>query len=229
MTLVMVDIGHYNNDSGAVFNGLREVDFNYKVCTRLIEHLKRSGVEVTTSTGSLNERVKLENKLRPDYFLSVHTNAGGGDGAEVLVYKKDGVQLEIAESIINEIVTNNVNNSRGVKERPDLYVLKHTYAPAVLVEMAFIDTKDIEAISNDEKQDKMAQCIARGLLKAINKPYTEVVESKPTIPDSTTNQSDVMYRVCTGSYMDKNNATKAVEKLKSLGVESFIHVCEVSK
>lgn len=229
MTTVMVDIGHYDNDSGAVFNGLREVDFNYKVCTRLIEHLKRCGIEVVTSTGSLNERVKLENKLRPDYFLSVHTNAGGGDGAEVLVYKKDGVQLQIAESIINEIVTNNVNNSRGVKERPDLYVLKHTYAPAVLVEMAFIDTKDIEAIETAEKQDKMAQCIARGLLKAIGVQYVEVGTSKPSTPNTTKPQSDVMYRVCTGSYMDKNNATKEVEKLKSLGIESFIHVCEVSK
>lgn len=221
MITVMIDIGHYKNDSGAVYNGLREVEFNIKIANLLVTHLEKSGVKVLISTGTLQERVDLEHKYKPDYFVSLHTNSGGGDGTEVLVYKKEGIQLKIAESIINQIVSNKVNNSRGVKERPDLFVLRKTYAPAVLVEFAFIDTKDIECIDTDLEQDLMAKCIAKGLLEAIGLTYVE------TQPNDTTKKT--LYRVCTGSYADRNNALREVDRLSEKGVKAFIHICEEGK
>ena len=51
---------------------------------------------------------------------------------------------------------------RGLKDRPGLYVLKHTDMPAVLVELAFIDNEDDAALLRDN-QDDFARAIARGV------------------------------------------------------------------
>ena len=51
---------------------------------------------------------------------------------------------------------------RGLKDRPNLYVLKHTDMPAILVETAFIDNEeDAELLRN--RQDAFARAIARGV------------------------------------------------------------------
>lgn len=223
MITVMIDIGHHENDSGAVHNGLKEVDFNLKVANLLVTHLKRCGLKVLVSSGSLSERVRLENKYKPDYFISIHTNSGGGDGSEVFCYKKGGIEEQIASNIIVEIVNRGVNNSRGVKEA-GFYVLRKTLAPAVLVEMAFIDSKDIEAIDTDKEQDAMAQCIARGLLKTLKMPYVEETTQPPIKPP--TEPTETLYRVCVGSYKNKQNALREIEKLKSKGINGFIHECK---
>lgn len=208
---IIVDIGHHECDSGAVNGSIREVDLNVSISKHLITTLERHGVKVVVTTGTLDNRVKVEHEVNPSYFVSIHNNAGGGDGAEVILYDKKHPQLKLAENILNEITSQGLNNSRGIKENKSLYVLRKTYCPAVIVECAFVDTKDVEAVDTEDERKAFGVAIAQGILKTLGITYVAEAIS-----------SNKIYRVCTGSYADIDNAKKEVDKLKKEGYSAFI-------
>lgn len=101
-----------------------------------------------------------------DLNVSIHFNAaanpkpdGRTTGTEVLVYGKASPAVPWAQQIADSIAALGYRN-RGVKERPGLYVLKHTKAPALLVECCFVDDPDDVAIYN---ADRMAAAIVAGI------------------------------------------------------------------
>lgn len=101
-----------------------------------------------------------------DLNVSIHFNAaanpepdGKTTGTEVLVYGKASPAVPWAQQIADSIAALGYRN-RGVKERPGLYVLKHTKAPALLVECCFVDDPDDVAIYN---ADRMAAAIVAGI------------------------------------------------------------------
>ena len=56
-----------------------------------------------------------------------------------------------------------------MKERPNLYVLKHTKASAILVETGFISNNaECENLFDPEIQDKIASAIKKGVDKAVS-------------------------------------------------------------
>lgn len=203
MPKVIIDIGHQDCNSGAVANGFREVDLNVSIAKECVRQLERHGVQVISTTGTLQNRVQVEHLEQPNYFISIHNNAGGGDGFEVLVYSKKYPQLTLAQNLEQELLA--CNNSRGIKERPDLYVLSKTNCPAVLVECAFIDSTDLECVDELHEQKAFGLAIAKGILKSLKIDYME---------ESTTN---ILYRVCVGAYKDKNNALKVQTEAKAKG------------
>lgn len=98
--------------------------------------------------------------------VSIHFNAaanpepdGQTTGTEVLVHNNTSRAVPWAQQIADSIATLGYRN-RGVKERPGLYVLKHTRAPALLVECCFVDDPDDVAIYN---ADRMAAAIVAGI------------------------------------------------------------------
>lgn len=101
-----------------------------------------------------------------DLDVSIHFNAGAQaeadgktTGTEVLVYGNTSTAVPWAQQIADSIAALGYRN-RGVKERPGLYVLKHTKAPALLVECCFVDDPDDVAIYN---ADRMAAAIVAGI------------------------------------------------------------------
>ena len=101
-----------------------------------------------------------------DLDVSIHFNAGAQGqldgkttGTEVLVYDNASPAVPWAQQIADSIAALGYRN-RGVKERPGLYVLKHTKAPALLVECCFVDDPDDVAIYN---ADRMAAAIVAGI------------------------------------------------------------------
>ena len=91
MSKIFIDFGHWNNDSGAVGNGLKEVDINKSYGTALANELIRHGHEVLVGKGgSLTKRYQESNTWGAELFISCHTNAGGGDGFEVYCCAKGG-------------------------------------------------------------------------------------------------------------------------------------------
>ena len=80
-------------------------------------------------------------------------------GTEVLVYSASSAAAPYAANICAAIAALGFRN-RGVKERPGLYVLKHTRAPALLVECCFVDDADDAALYNAEA---MAAAIVQGI------------------------------------------------------------------
>ena len=161
-----IDIGHNCPpvDTGAV--GIRKEDeLNKEVGIRVMEKLKALKHEVvyctpsyaSSLTNSLYRRINQANEEKADIYVSIHFNAGGGQGTEVFAISKEG--KEIAQRVVEEIAAlGHVN--RGVKDGSWLYVLKNTKMPAILVEGAFVDSKEDMEKFNSER---IANAIVKGL------------------------------------------------------------------
>ena len=99
--------------------------------------------------------------------VSIHFNSAANDttgngkttGTEVLVYSKTTEAVPYATAICAAIAALGYKN-RGVKERPELAVLKNTKAPALLVECCFVDDADDVTLYD---ADKMATAIVQGI------------------------------------------------------------------
>lgn len=101
-----------------------------------------------------------------DLDVSIHFNAGAQGqpdgkttGTEVLVYDNASPAVPWAQQIADSIAALGYRN-RGIKDRPGLYVLKHTKAPALLVECCFVDDPEDVALYN---ADRMAAAIVAGI------------------------------------------------------------------
>ena len=120
----------------------------------------------TSKEDVLKRIVAACNSHEVDLNVSIHFNAaanpepdGKTTGTEVLVYDNASHAVPWAQQIADSIAALGYRN-RGVKERPNLYVLKHTKAPALLVECCFVDDPEDIAIYN---ADRMAAAIVAGI------------------------------------------------------------------
>lgn len=178
MAKVYIAPGHGGSDPGAIGNGLKEKDLNLAIGKYCAEYLKAHGVTVKMSREKdidpgLNYRANEANKWGADLVVEIHINAGGGDGVEVFHSIHGGVGKDLAANILEEIKALG-QNSRGLKTKKNaqgqdfLGIIRMTKAPAVLVECAFIDTKDIRIIDTAGEQKKMGEAIAKGILKTLD-------------------------------------------------------------
>lgn len=106
------------------------------------------------------------NAQEADLDISIHFNAGAlqaadgnTTGTEVFVYSGSSAAVLYAQQVVDSIAALGFRN-RGVKERPGLYVLRHTKAPAMLIECCFGDDPEDVALYN---ADRMAAAIVAGI------------------------------------------------------------------
>lgn len=173
---VFINPGHAPNgnpDPGAVncYNGLRECDVAARVGGLLEQYLNAAGVQVTNvvQDDSLRMIVDIANASGADLFVSIHCNAAANpqaNGTETWHYYNSRKGRQLAECIQNQIVNALNTTDRGIKgAQPGtngLYVLTHTDAIAVLVELAFISNTD-DCLLLQQNQDCFARAIARGI------------------------------------------------------------------
>ena len=146
---------------------LDEVTEDRAITAKVIAKLKALGHTVydcTDDSGrtqgqNLANIVTKCNAHAADLNISIHLNSGGGKGTEVLIYSASSKAKPSAEKICAEIAALGYKN-RGVKLRPDLYVLKRTKAPSLLVECCFVDSTEDKARYDAEK---MANAIVKGV------------------------------------------------------------------
>ena len=120
----------------------------------------------TSKEDVLKRIVAACNSHEVDLDVSIHFNAGAQaeadgktTGTEVLVYNNTSRAVPWAQQIADSIAALGYRN-RGVKERQNLYVLKHTKAPALLVECCFVDDPEDVSLYN---ADRMAAAIVAGI------------------------------------------------------------------
>ncbi|ADL51912.1 N-acetylmuramoyl-L-alanine amidase [Clostridium cellulovorans] len=234
MARLCFDYGHGGIDPGAVYNGRCESDDALSLGTEIANRLRTSGVIVDeTRTSdiilSLAQRSEYENRNSYDYFISFHRNAFSPEvafGAETYIYTNPGqAATEMAEKIQNSMVSVGFKN-RGVKTA-DFYVLRETVAPALLIEVGFIDNSNDNRIF-DSKRNELILAITNAILSqlGIKAQSSEVtLENPKTIQPITISKNDQkIYRVVSGSYTNRLNAEKQVQKLKASGFEAVIMV-----
>ena len=194
--IIGIDKGHSTWDKspcGAV-GLLNESKENRPVGDKVIQKLRALGHTVIdcscNSASSVNEQlaaiVNKANAQKLDLFLSLHLNAGGGTGAEIYTTNTSGAKEE-AKKLIETYCKRTGFRNRGHKYK-ELYVIRHTNAPAMLLEMCFVDTESDFKRWNNLGVETIANVIVEGITGQIaieNKPVesTKPVESKPQVKE----------------------------------------------
>ncbi|MFU0824716.1 N-acetylmuramoyl-L-alanine amidase [Clostridium sp.] len=168
---------------------LNEVAEDRKIYVKVIEYLKKLGHEVldvtpnktSTSAEDLYFGVSKANSWGADYFCSIHLNAGGGQGTEVLYYNGSSKGKLMAAKIASKIAELGFTN-RGAKiDTRGLYELRSTRMPANIIEVCFVDSNVDAALYRKVGVSKIAKAIAEGITGQTIKVETEVKGNKYTV------------------------------------------------
>jgi N-acetylmuramoyl-L-alanine amidase len=163
-----IDKGHNCiHNTGA--EGIKfEDDLTRAVGDKLIEYLTQLGHKVTDCTPAtakdrdeaLYLRTTVANRDDVDQFVSIHFNAGGGLGSEVYTVNEN--MSKLGENILAELHALGFTN-RGVKDGGSLYVIRNTRMPAMLIEVAFVDSVYDMALVDRLGIDTISKAIIKGL------------------------------------------------------------------
>ncbi|MBO5385710.1 N-acetylmuramoyl-L-alanine amidase [bacterium] len=166
---VVIDPGHGGGDHGAIRGDISEKDITLDVSKRVRDLLEKKGYEVFMTreideTLSLQERVEISENLVPDMFVSIHVNSSNSDapnGLETHYYKDNSLILAktVHASMLNHVQANN----RGLF-KSKFYVINHTTAPAILLEIGFM-SNPIERVQliTDFRKQATAKAIVEGI------------------------------------------------------------------
>ena len=172
---VVIDAGHGGSDVGATRNGVYEKNITLDVSKRVADLLRKKGyiVEMTRTTDtyvSLQDRVAFSEDINPDIFVSIHVNSSNSDsptGLETHYYKDNSLELA---KYVHASLLNHVNSKDRGLFKSRFYVINHTTAPAILVEIGFISSpvERAQLVSETRKQ-ATAKAIAEGINDYFNK------------------------------------------------------------
>lgn len=163
---IVINAGHTKTGAGTGANGyLNESTETRKIAYELMKILADSGHEIIPavfdcSADNLKEAVTVANNENADLFVSIHLNAGGGQGCEAYTWK--GQKVTQAVKACNNLSALGFRN-RGVKDGSGLYVIKKTKCTAVLIEVCFVDNQADCELYKKVGVNKIAQAIANAM------------------------------------------------------------------
>ena len=176
--LIVIDPGHGGSDDGAMHNGLVEKQLNLNVAERLKALLTARGwlVKMTRETDvdvfapndsahdELQARCDVANQAGARLFISIHTNSfttSELSGTTTYYYKSDSYGL--ADAVHARLAATLPTADDGIRKE-NFYVIHHTTAPSILVEMAFLSNPgDAQLLKSDAFLQKIAVGIANGV------------------------------------------------------------------
>ncbi len=148
---------------------------------KIKERMEDAGITVhnctvnngTSQSDVLQKIVAKCNQHKVDLDISIHFNSGRSDrkgdgktgGTEVWMRGCSGIKKAAGTKICNKMEKLGFTN-RGIKETTSLYFLNHTTAPAILVEVCFVDDKDDTKLYKNKK-DIIAKVIAEAVIKIL--------------------------------------------------------------
>jgi N-acetylmuramoyl-L-alanine amidase len=164
---ICINVGHTKKGVGTGANGyLNESKETRKLGYELMKLLADTSHEVIpavydVSSNNLKEAVTLANNKSADLLLSIHLNAGGGQGCEAYTWK--GQKVKQAVNMCNNLAKLGFKN-RGVKDGSNLYVIKNTKCTAILLEVCFVDNQKDAKLYQNLGLNKIAYEIYRALI-----------------------------------------------------------------
>lgn len=178
---IVVDPGHGGKRTGAVgFSGLLEKSVNLDVALRLRSLLEKEGAQVTLTrdadvgllpeseplAAELRMRVAVANESNADVFISIHANSNehrnSAAGTETYYYTAWSEPL--ARSLHNALVKGLKRPDRKIHSSRGFIVIKETRCPSVLLELAFLNNQEEEALlANPKFRQTAAESIVAGL------------------------------------------------------------------
>ena len=169
--VVVIDPGHGGLDTGALRGLTLEKDLTLSIAQKVKDILKEAGMKKVLMTRnedktlSLEERVEYANRKDADIYVSIHINASVKSeikGIETHYYTQSG--YKVAQVIHKELLDNVDAEDRGLF-KSKFYVINHTKAPAVLLELGFISNEqERSSLTSEKRQTDSAQAIADGII-----------------------------------------------------------------
>ena len=205
-------------------NETREWWLNDRICDYVEAFLKDyEGYELLRLDDSddgkenieLAVRVNKANTWGADFYLSVHHNAAGYlfNGGGIVAYSYPGAGEETVawrDAMYDALIahTGLKGNRVAPKATANLYVLRKTTMPAVLLELGFMDsTVDVPII------------LTEGYAKDCARAIVEVLAERGKL---TLKKPRVLYKVQVGAFSKKENAEKLLAELKAKGYNPSI-------
>lgn len=157
---------------------IREGEFNRNVLKELIQLINkdRKMLWKIITPGfkdiTLRHRVEYANHMQKIHgncvYVSIHGNAGGGNGFEVYTSVGETESDKIADEWIKQMKKEFPKRvDRGEKDR-NFYVIRHTICPAILTESFFMDTlKDCKLMNSEAGVKKVAMAHYK-MMKAVD-------------------------------------------------------------
>ena len=185
--VVVLDPGHGVETAGkrSPDGTYLEHEFALDMAKRIKLILAGYGVEVYLTRKdehniSDTERAEISNRLAPDLFVSLHSNAAG-DGSKWFDVRGFGIYTSKAGDTSARNIAAKAILERAKKASVHLWddglhhemwtVLAETNAPAVLIEHLFHDNKeDVELLKDPVFRDKLAEIDAKGILDYLGIP-----------------------------------------------------------
>ncbi|NLV92737.1 MAG: N-acetylmuramoyl-L-alanine amidase [Firmicutes bacterium] len=219
---VVLDAGHGGIDSGAHDGaGVYEKDIVLDVVLRMREYLARYGltVELTRETDQdlsgfethrrgrhrqdLANRVKIMNQGQ--VAVSIHVNAIADPSVHgaVVFYARGSEQGKLlAEKVLAELGKVQHLNHSFVVPRENIYVLRNTSVPTILVELGFISNAEDKAkLITESYRQTLAEAVSRGILDYFEVELEEDVtpdgaegEEGPLAPEESSRQGEGFFR-----------------------------------
>ena len=172
---IVIDPGHGGTDCGATRNNIYEKDIVLDISKRVVSMLQKKGYDVyvtrsSDETVSLQDRVEISENNSPEIFVSIHVNSSNSDspnGIETHYYKDNSLML--AKTMHAAMLNNIKANDRGLF-KSKFYVINHTTAPAVLLEIGFISNAAERAqLVTESRKQATAKAIAEGIDEYLKK------------------------------------------------------------
>ncbi|MGL6173952.1 MAG: N-acetylmuramoyl-L-alanine amidase [Cellulosilyticaceae bacterium] len=178
--IILLDAGHGGNAPGSIGNQLVEKEVNLKQTlavknfieanTDIKVYLTRSG----DSSLSVEARPEIANDLGTDIFISIHNNSAvaiEANGIEVLYYPDewDTRSEEMASLLQEKLILYTGLRDRGIKPGADLWVLKMSKMPAVLIEGGFLsNANDASCLASEDFTMQYAYAVYEAVVEIFN-------------------------------------------------------------
>jgi len=176
---VVIDPGHGTIDKGAVHeaSGVAESPINLAVALKLKELLEdekisvvltrdKDTIEMDTNRKELQRRIDLAAKSTADILVSIHANKFPDPqyfGAQCF-YNPQKPESKLLALLIQEELKN--IDSENISLPQDLFILRESPMPSVLIEMGFLSNpKDRERLQDPTFQKMMAEGIKKGIIR----------------------------------------------------------------
>lgn len=178
LPILALDAGHGGTDPGASGNGIVEKDSALDLTLKTASYLRsKYAVDIRLTRSSdvfvaLSDRASLANGWGAAYFVSIHHNAGGGEGYESYVYPgtrtgASGRSQDAVHSRIMAYLKPLGVADRGKKEA-NFAVLRETSMPALLLENLFLDQAfDAGLLKDAAVRQNLAAAIGEGIAAAM--------------------------------------------------------------
>lgn len=177
-----------------------ECDVCYDIAERVFSILKANNIPVTLGAkhATMAERCRESDKVKADYHVCIHTNAGGGEGTR-LFYWPSNKNDAVLRRCLDEVGKVSKGSYDVMVQNQTFYEVKMPQAVTCYLELEFHDKYGQFIV--DHKQE-FAEAIARGLGASVNDKKEEPA------------RDGKLYAVQVGAFGTRDAAVKYAYELK---------------